>query len=292
RRPPRRRVWGRPVPPCATALWTVRLEIAAVPDCTKKARPALLASSVLPLPVTVTLAVIIGSDCVRVILAVTLMLLSPPLLAAKIALRRAVSFATSTAQADPLPSGDRQVPSSRPAVSARHRFCTATARMRCERMRPSPPARTTPVPRDPLLPAFQADACLLRTPDGALTRFLREEPGLINSGLWWRWRLPRPEAFPPQAAKSAPRAVKPSLRLKRVHARLRRAWARRSGEREARVVPSATAARPPPAAAASPSSCPWRDRLAPTPASPNLRPRARRPYKGDAARRSSSGGSR
>src|SRR5260221_651919 len=106
-----------PAPPCATALLIVRLEIAAVPDCTKKARPALLALSTLPLPVTVTLLVIIGSDCVSVMLAVTLMLLSPPPLAAKMALRRAVSFATSTAQADPLPSGDRQVPSSRPAVT-------------------------------------------------------------------------------------------------------------------------------------------------------------------------------
>ncbi len=92
-----------------------------MPDCTKKARPALLALSTLPLPVTVTLLVIIGSDCVSVMLAVTLMLLSPPPLAAKMALRRAVSFATSTAQADPLPSGDRQVPSSRPAVSAPRR---------------------------------------------------------------------------------------------------------------------------------------------------------------------------
>src|SRR5260370_31217217 len=110
-----------PAPPCATALLIVRLEIAAVPDCTKKARPALLALSTLPLPVTVTLLVIIGSDCVSVMLAVTLMLLSPPPLAAKMALRRAVSFATSTAQADPLPSGDRQVPSSRPPLSAPRR---------------------------------------------------------------------------------------------------------------------------------------------------------------------------
>src|SRR5258708_26071359 len=94
---------SRPARPLAMALLIVRLEIAAVPDCTKKARPALLASSVLPLPVTVTLVVIIGSDCVSVMLAVTLMLLSPPLLAAKMALRRAVSFATSTAQGRPAP---------------------------------------------------------------------------------------------------------------------------------------------------------------------------------------------
>ena len=37
-----------------------------MPLCTKKARPALLASSVLPLPVTVTLVVIIGSDWLSV----------------------------------------------------------------------------------------------------------------------------------------------------------------------------------------------------------------------------------
>ncbi len=94
----------------------VRFEIAAVPACTKKARPALLASSVLPLPVTVTLAVIIGSDWVRVMLAVMLMLASPPPLAAKIAVRSCASLATSTAQTG---QGDRPVPMRRAAVSAR-----------------------------------------------------------------------------------------------------------------------------------------------------------------------------
>ena len=48
---------------------------------------------------TVTLAVIMGSDCVSVMLAVMLMLLSPPPLAAKMALRSCVSVETSTAQA-------------------------------------------------------------------------------------------------------------------------------------------------------------------------------------------------
>ena len=59
-----------------------------MPACTKKARPAPLASSVLPLPVTVTLLVIIGSDCVSWKPPVKLMVVStlPPLMA-KIALR-------------------------------------------------------------------------------------------------------------------------------------------------------------------------------------------------------------
>ena len=67
----RRREAEPPAPPLATALLIVRLEIDTVPACTKKARPALLASSVLPLPVTVTLVVIIGSDWLSVKLPVT-----------------------------------------------------------------------------------------------------------------------------------------------------------------------------------------------------------------------------
>ena len=89
-----------PAPPCATALLIVRLAIEAVPACTKKARPALLASRVLPLPVTVTLLVIMGSDCVSWKLPVKLMVVSalPPLMA-KIAVRSDASLLTSCAQA-------------------------------------------------------------------------------------------------------------------------------------------------------------------------------------------------
>jgi hypothetical protein len=225
-----------PAPPLATALLIVRLEIAAVPDCTKKARPALLASSVLPLPVTVTLLVIIGSDCVSVMLAVTLMLLSPPPLAAKIALRRAVSFATSTAQADQLPSGDRQVPSSRPAVSARrcvrshvragageitlsqtevsgaHRLCGAprhaTACVRRERMTSSPRARppgSTGGVR-PLLPTFQTDVWV---PPYVILRAQRER---INAGLWVAMAIAASCGFPATAGTRVTTRIAPCRR--------------------------------------------------------------------------------
>src|SRR5439155_388782 len=55
---------------------------------------------------------------------------------------------------------------------------------------------------------------------------------------------------------------------------------------------SAPAAQSPLAAAASPSSCPWRDRLRPIPESRSPRPQARRPCTSGAARRSSSGAAR
>ena len=116
-----------PAPPCATALLIVRLAIDAVPACTKKARPALLASSVLPLPVTVTLAVIIGSDCAErdgADAAVDVMVLLPPAaLESKMAWRSepaplSLTLLTmkSAAQAE---HGDRQVPAKSNAVSRR-----------------------------------------------------------------------------------------------------------------------------------------------------------------------------
>ena len=80
-----------PAPPSATALLIVRLEIATVPLCTKKARPALAASRVLLLPVTVTLVVIMGSDWLSVMNvpgAMVMVLLPPAVLELKIAWRR------------------------------------------------------------------------------------------------------------------------------------------------------------------------------------------------------------
>jgi len=106
-----------------------------VPLCTKKARPALFASSVLLLPVTVTLAVIIGSDRLSVTvptpLLIVMVLVPPAALESKMAWRSEPAPLSpplltkkSAAQAEPASTGqsvrqvaDRSVAAKRPAIA-------------------------------------------------------------------------------------------------------------------------------------------------------------------------------
>ncbi len=100
----------------------VRLTLA--PLLTKNARPALSALSVASLPTTVTLAVIIGNDClstmVRPLLTVMVLPVPPEVLASKMAWRSEpapLSLPLVTAKsAAPAATGDSAVPASRIAV--------------------------------------------------------------------------------------------------------------------------------------------------------------------------------